>query len=882
MESYEKLKKRTFKLTYISEAGDKKKGGKTQKVKPDDGKSTQEDVDAASQKDAEAKAREFITASKNNVYDSSKRVEGGDPYAYMSLPKGVNVGHDQEGTKPKRMSLQYGAGIPMALADAAGTPIVDSKGWKALVGWFKGGGDDELSRKQIEADAEAARYDELAAPGTIFLEQINKATGEPVYNIDQDNDNNIGGAIIALKQTSDDLKKFCLAITTKPKPRYCEDPGIYLMGQSKAAFGYKLANGKAIGPDGEQEHIHPGLVVTVAQHHRDFMKFLTGEGDCDTISKKVGTYDGKLFLFGDNQETGVVINTKNALQRDALEALKKTCKEAYKERALTGPASKGGQNLNTIRATVDEKCMIAAVKLAEAGTDPVKRDAAMKDIAAYIREKGQKLIEYAKGKVTEEDAYKTFELASEEQILMEQAKMASTDGGKPLVRYTMMTIARHMAFAKAMGADSAGDLSKGGGSGGRSDTVLYYKKGSRAKAEDACAILGLDPALALTKSEESGYAWELGVGQKDKMDKLGDAKIGEYNTNARRRASIRGELGPKAAEDKKFQEGFTEWADKLQFGLTQAVDENGKLKFDDSGNPVFDEGAGKERWDAFLKFEENLEADLASMESTIRDGKTYTVDGKIKSVQPDQACTELETIVRGKLSYDQAQDTELGKAFLAQDKDFKNAADRGRAAELIGRQARLSKVQEALNNSEDPKTQQAARDWVIRNAIMTGGNYRDIVTDITSHDDNRSLVFRHNEIFHKMTEANNADIAARAEGKTIEDTVTISPVGSDLLKLQISVGDISCKLGFEGTWSGSEANPKTGKPDTRKRETRTVCDVDLESMKRMGTIFEGLPEKGLKDDTEEGLKDDTMYQYMVGQMRLLETLINQSKSNQAL
>jgi hypothetical protein len=837
IESYEKLKKRTFKLTYISEAD-------TQKVKPDNGKSSQEDVNIASQKDAEAKAQEVITAGAVQKHDPSKQVKGGEPYAYL-------------GVKTNKINLvggPVGAGWPKPIADAGGNPDVSSEAWTMLVNWFKDGGAEELSREQIEADAAAARYDELARPETIFLEQISETTGEPVYNIDTEDPTNIKGAIDAIEDTYDDLQDFCLAITIDPKPRYCESPGTYLTGQSAAAFGYKIANGKAIGPEGEQEHIPPGLVVTVAQHHRDFMKFLTGEGDCDTIGKKVGTYDGKLFLFGDNQETGVVINTKNALQIHALEALEKSCSD-YKAKALTGPASPGGQNLNTIRATVDEKCMIAAVNLAEAGADPGKREAAMKDIAVYIREKGQRLIEYAKSKVTEEDVAKTFDLDSEEQILMDQADMASTDGGRPLVRYTMMTIARHMAFAKAMGADSAGDLSKGGGTGGRSDTVLYYKEENRVRAEEACAILGLDPALALTESEESGYAWELGVGQKDKMAKIGDAKIGEYNTTARRRASIRGELGPKAAEDKKFQEGFTEWADKLQFG-------------------DITDGAGKDRWDAFLAFEEELETEVASLESTINDGKTYILDGKIKSVQPDQACKELETIVRGKLSYDQAQDTELGKAFLA-DVDFKNAADRGRAAELIGRQARLRMVQKALDNSDDPTRQQAARDWVIRNAVMTGGNYRDIVTDITSHDDNRSLVFRHNEIFQRIAAANNADIAARAEGKT-QDTVNISTTqaGDNESTLSITVGDLSCTLGYEGTWSGSEANPKTGKPDTRKRQTRTVCKVGLKSMEKMGKYFEGPPEMGIKDDT--------MYQYMVGQMRLLETLINQAKENQAL
>ena len=43
----------------------------------------------------------------------------------------------------------------------------------------------------------------------------------------------------------------------------------------------------------------------------------------------------------------------------------------------------------------------------------------------------------------------------------------------------------------------------------------------------------------------------------------------------------------------------------------------------------------------------------------------------------------------------------------------------------------------------------------------------------------------------------------------------------------------------------------------------------------------GITGKDLEDDTKD-LEDDTMYQYMVGQMRLLETLINQAKGSHPL
>jgi len=846
LESYDKLKKRTFKLTYLTEAEDKKKK-KEEKEEPK--------TDAATMQKAKAAADNAIakapSIASSEIVSNGLKVDNvlGEPTGliiYKNItngsvgvqglgPQGGILSIDKYDTKTKTV-----ARVPDAynkfVEKLAGETELSKTSQESL--------EQDKTQEQLDAEAAEAAFEALAKPETIFLEKIDEETGEPVYNVDPEDPTNILGAVKALTETFKALVNYCV-IRTQPKPIYCDNMGSYLTGQARGAFGFKLANGIAIDEDGKVGNLTPGLIDQAARSNKDFMKFLTGEGDCETIGRKVGHYDGKLFLFGEDTNdkgeprSGVVIKTTNELQNDALEAVKNQCPD-FKARELRGPQSPNQHGLNTIRATVDEKCMVAAVSLAHAQTNE-ERQEVFRDIAAYISGKGQALIEYAKVKVGEDVAL-DLEAYSEEEILMEQANLASTDGGRPLVRYTMMTILRHMQFAQAMGADSAGDLSKAGGSGARSDTVLYYKEENRATAEAACELLGLDPNKALTPSEESGYAWELGVGQKDKMHSIGDAKLGEYNTAARRVEAIRGEFlndavdeegnpivddegNPVqvAAQDKQFQEGFTEWADQLQFG---------------------DEGQESDRFKEFLKFEEELEADVTSMQQLVDTGGTYLGDGKIKALSPEGVCKELGEIVKGKLSYDDLKDTELGKALAGEGLDFKNAADRNRASELIGRQARIKMVKEAL---DDPAKQQAAKDWIIRNAVMTGGNYRDIVTVITSHDDNKSLAIKHNKPFQNMT----------AKGANVSFTF---PEGGSTIG--ISAGGVPCSLGFEGT------NSAAG------RETRTLVKIDKETASKIGTDFDGIP--------ANSENSSTFIQYLEGQKQLLEMLLNQPKRNQVL
>ena len=60
MESYEKLKKRTFKLTYISEAEDKKKGEENQEVKAEPGGAAESALQQILSKAAEGESQDII------------------------------------------------------------------------------------------------------------------------------------------------------------------------------------------------------------------------------------------------------------------------------------------------------------------------------------------------------------------------------------------------------------------------------------------------------------------------------------------------------------------------------------------------------------------------------------------------------------------------------------------------------------------------------------------------------------------------------------------------------------------------------------------------------------------------------------------------------
>ena len=422
---------------------------------------------------------------------------------------------------------------------------------------------------------------------------------------------------------------------------------------------------------------------------------------------------------------------------------------------------------------------------------------------------------------------------------MRQNKLGQEEGGAALVRYTLGVIRQHQQFVSQMGADDARDAAKEGGSGSRADTVLVYKgDDAEARARTAAESIGLDPDKAVVKAADGTF--EIGIGQKDKDGGISSVKMGEYNSNARRRLAARGEID--GSVDPNFDEGFDQWARSNQFG----------------------EGPeAEQRFQDMLAFEEEMESSVATAMSLINDGATYVDSkGQEKSQSPEAVLASIGKIIKQALPFSASlgsrtqNNQELAELFYKGDTDFSDAATRAKAAESIGRQIRVQKVMDAVQECP-PSGPCPAKDWIMRNAMMTGGNATDITQLQTSYSEGRSYAMNHNGIFNEM----NAN----------QDAVEFTARPGDS-SIGITVNGLKISLGFERTDSASG-------PETRtvvNMPKGTVQDPRI-SRELNGAPMDTLMTEGGDEEQEAPQEESTLYSFIRSQMELFEEFLNSPK-----
>tara|TARA_R100000963_G_C4567456_1_gene53727 strand:- start:63 stop:596 length:534 start_codon:yes stop_codon:yes gene_type:complete len=177
---------------------------------------------------------------------------------------------------------------------------------------------------------------------------------------------------------------------------------------------------------------------------------------------------------------------------------------------------------------------------------------------------------------------------------------------------------------------------------------------------------------------------------------------------------------------------------------------------------------------------------------------------------------------------------------------------------MIARVARNNKIKTEIEAGN-----QAARDYVIKAALVTGSN-KDNMTQVIVDDAGRMIVFKHNEIFDMITKAESkrAEQIARGEEPDPDEPI----FGFDESSTSIKVGNISVTVGQEM----AKVNDEDG--NFRSCTTRTDSRINkatLENTDLHGDI--SMPENS-----------SVLHQYLTGQMALLETLLSQTKMNQVL
>jgi hypothetical protein len=710
LDSYDKLKKRTFKLRYISEAEEGKK----------DGKSSQEDMDAQTNKDAEAQAVEIVKAGPNQPFDDKYKRKGQPPYAYFSKKKNeVQLIGGPMGSRAGRVG------------DANGTPDVNSDGWKKLVNYFADGSNNAVDQEQI-------RQEKLKTIGGFFeLEGINNPE-----------------AVRSMEKAKGIVDDFCLKNnSTESLKDFCGRAWTYFAaGNSKMGLEYKLGTAQAIqvlDPEAGTTEKAPASTALVAQAARSaafLTSFLTkpDERKCKFVKDRIGLYKGdQLVLFGDEPNEGIVVGKPNAMHKLAFQKIAASKEDGgcgITEEDLTNLVGDGFNNKakNAVKGTFYEALMAFSVRVL-AGDG----EAAKKDLVKVIKEK--KAILTAILKDVDEQAGtgldEAFDLTVQRELLDEISSEKSFFDG------VMRELRSTGPFVQFMAADGVRETGKVSKTGQRADLIFTYKDKKTAEAK-AKAI-----GSSIKKLEDGSYGVPVGL---KRIDKLHGTKFGEINSQTRMLGLITGEI----SDDKNLDAGFQESMTQRQFGSSDTP-----------------------RQTEMISFAQELEAEIGEATNQLVEDKTYVdSNGKIKSQTPEGVLRQLANKVTSLLSFDKQSTSILSKAFFDLNDDGENVlkdfegegpnafSNRQRAREKVARCARFNRLKKEVEAGN-----MAAMDYIVKGALVCGSNTDDLGQVIVENSGDMQVI-KHNEVFDRICKAMN-DPENPPEFNFTESGVTISVGG---------------------------------------------------------------------------------------------------------
>jgi hypothetical protein len=874
LSSYDQLKKRTFKLRFISEQ-EKAAAPKPQEDKP---------LNAQQLHQGAATALTTIQAAVGKIKNLGQ-ANG----VTITSPAGARV----ELWLAKGTASKSAAGAGQAIADTvvkakSGThfgAVLDAgakgaftwspqlvnqtKKYNEFVKKFIGTGAEDGSSEsventanasnQAELDAQAAREAELAEQRKKvggFLEQEGLLEGVGPHRV-----------VYELAQVKGNIEKYCRdneSSTDRKLKNMCSNANSYVAaGEGGKGLEYKLGTleVKSVDASGVLQPSTPTASVRLdlarsANFLTSWMTDLDPER-CADVTKKIGVFgksldkegdfdagSGKLVLFGSTPEDAVVLGKPNAPQRLALKNIKKTCPEQYDNLSKVVNNTVDGKAKNAVKGTFFEALLVFQTKAFAAQNlkGKAKKDAleaAIQDLQKVIKDNYRILKQVVEDWENNPNRGQSIDAAFDMSVQMKLLDNLTGDAAT-LKESLMKELRAAQPFISFMNAD---DISHGGTvskTGQRADINFIYNDETVAR-EKAEAIGSSVQELMDDKGKPTGkYAVPVGL---KRIKKLKGPKFGEINSRERMLALITD--APGLENDRNIEKGFQESMRKKIFGTTKKNTDREKRMVD---------------------YALQLEQDLEETTEQLVSGNTFIDDeGMIKSQTPGGILNKLAEQLLTILNLKDAKNSLLSSAFFYEEgnkltiKPFDGESDesvdyRRRSQELVMRTARFNRLKNDANGvprsdddtrEEIEQRQQAARDYMIKSALVCGSNTQNM-TQLVVTDKGEALPVKHNAAFDAICAANN----------TKPPTVEFDFEGRES-SVQITGEGLSVSLKQEHTSSGEG--------DNKKSDTRSDVSMTKATLEKIVAV---LP-------TSEN--SSTLLQYLEGQMRLLETLITQAK-----
>jgi hypothetical protein len=784
LESFDKIKKRTYKLTYICEAEAKEQpepaDPKTlelaiQKVRAAMGAAPEAEgpangmpVENLEDPPKPSQVKAFKKTDSKGIQKTYLFYKG----ANESSP-GAKIASDPNGDREDR--------IRAAAEVIAQGETLDKQG------------QDIESAEKAEADAEAAR---IAAEKE--LRTTIKGTAEA------DGRSECVTAVVAMegfkKTLENAFQNGVLPSSAKPIRNALDFMHRLLTGEVRVVVDEKT--GKTT-----RGQLDAVIIGECAESLESFVSIFEQEPNdenelCSKAKDRVGFYKGDLVAFSKDKTQAMVVTKKKYLpiaMSKAFEMYKKTCPQHDREAGDFDQLANDNVATNTknaVKGTFFES-IIESTWHAFKGDYKKAVDVLNKDI------KNNRVVLEAIQSERDPDAGSTLEQAYEENVQSETIKaMSNKSDLKKLIMQEQALIHKTI---KHMGGDSFKRSSKASTTMGREDFYIGFNDGSEAEEKASSlgiTIKGKDVGFGLKRSEE---------GKKMKCGELGQVRL---------MGLCMGDL-----MDQKIEPGAHERI--LETVFDGDMDRREKAR------------------EVMTKVEDKVE----TATKFLKEPQTYIdSEGKIKSTTPatvystiaeramEMGYGDLKTSPFKDLLFNTDKEGKMTKLDL--DGDSPEAEQRRQfLSEHMGRIVRWNEYKKMSKDT-------AAQDAMKMQAFSTGGNVRDFV-QLVGDDKGRMRGVLQNQVFEEVFRDPNVKFEFKENG------------------VNIKTDKGSINLGQERT--------KSGQGPTERADTRTQVTFDDKTMDNFSTKIDLSPK--VKEKTEEHI----LQKFLVGQMKLLESLMSQTK-----
>lgn len=481
LESYSKLKKRTYKITYINE-----------------NIADRSDVDPEVLKKAEEQADEVIANPYPKFNDGRLALGDKGTWAYKKA-----------GTEDISVAI---AGNTRAGGTVAPNGAIDKTldAYNKLVGHF-------LDGLEGGAQQQTEQQTNLTISGSV--------AGTQLEGLASFVETNIKGELIKL--ATEGVIKIDTSLINKLIVK--GNPGVKEDGTAKSSTGIlgKIleANIRVVDDDGLSEASTEPMSASMAKSVLENFKSVAAfpavpeeykEEACRDILRKVGFYKNNLILFGATPKELLVIGSKsktNQLMSIGLDSIKSRCGHTDSSFTRVAGSAFSDQEKNDAKGVFFESVHIAALQMVKGdyeGARQTLKDAAARSKAvleSIKRERGDKGLGFDE----------TWQKIVQDEIL------DAFSSQEKLKSYLTDELSLALPFAKFMEADSIEGVGRAVATGGRED--IEYSYSDEIKAAEKAEALN-------TSYYERDGKYVIGVGLK-RLQRIQKAKFGELNSMSR-------------------------------------------------------------------------------------------------------------------------------------------------------------------------------------------------------------------------------------------------------------------------------------------------------------------------------------------------------------